>query len=221
MGRPGEPPVRATIGARRHAADLVPGIDRCLRQHGAAWSDVTDVIVSDGPGSFTGLRIGFATAAGIIREHRRIALWTGPSLMAAAAAGADAAGGPVAALYDALRGEVFAGVYQFGGEVRTLLAPSLTTAAALAASPIRPRLAVGDGAVAYPEEVRRWTGTNPQPAPVDRIAESLIRLAALNAVTRVDDLASWEPTYGRAAEAQVKWEKKHGKPLPDPARRPR
>jgi len=28
------------------------------------------------------------------------------------------------------------------------------------------------------------------------------------------DLASWEPDYGRLAEAQVRWEAAHGRPLP-------
>jgi tRNA threonylcarbamoyladenosine biosynthesis protein TsaB len=28
------------------------------------------------------------------------------------------------------------------------------------------------------------------------------------------DLASWEPDYGRLAEAQVRWERAHGRPLP-------
>jgi tRNA threonylcarbamoyladenosine biosynthesis protein TsaB len=27
------------------------------------------------------------------------------------------------------------------------------------------------------------------------------------------DLASWEPSYGRLAEAQVRWEAAHGRPL--------
>ena len=33
---------------------------------------------------------------------------------------------------------------------------------------------------------------------------------------RVEDVAGWEPEYGRPAEAQAVWEKKHGRPLPSP-----
>jgi hypothetical protein len=36
------------------------------------------------------------------------------------------------------------------------------------------------------------------------------------AVARLDDPAGAEPTYGRLAEAQVRWEHAHGRPLPDP-----
>jgi hypothetical protein len=32
---------------------------------------------------------------------------------------------------------------------------------------------------------------------------------------RVDDVGGWEPEYGRLAEAQVRWETLHGKPLSD------
>jgi hypothetical protein len=40
-----------------------------------------------------------------------------------------------------------------------------------------------------------------------------MRLASLVERGGVADLASWEPSYGRLAEAQVKWEAEHGRPL--------
>ena len=40
-----------------------------------------------------------------------------------------------------------------------------------------------------------------------------VRLADLLDATPAADLARWEPMYGRLAEAQVKWEATHGRPL--------
>ncbi len=46
----------------RHGEFLAPGIDFCLTQAGASPADVTGVVCGIGPGLFTGLRVGIATA---------------------------------------------------------------------------------------------------------------------------------------------------------------
>jgi tRNA threonylcarbamoyladenosine biosynthesis protein TsaB len=50
---------------REHAKNLSPFIDEILRETGATYADIDAVAVSKGPGSYTGLRIGVATAKGI------------------------------------------------------------------------------------------------------------------------------------------------------------
>ena len=47
-------------------------------------------------------------------------------------------------------------------------------------------------------------------APRARAAAQLTKLIDATAAA---DLAAWEPAYGRLAEAQVKWEAAHGRPL--------
>lgn len=59
---------RADLGeARAHASDLMPAIDRIVREFGATPADVSAVLVGTGPGSYTGLRVGIATALGLAR----------------------------------------------------------------------------------------------------------------------------------------------------------
>jgi tRNA threonylcarbamoyladenosine biosynthesis protein TsaB len=53
--------------ARAHASDLVPALDRMLKELGATAAEITAVLVGTGPGSYTGLRVGIATALGIAR----------------------------------------------------------------------------------------------------------------------------------------------------------
>ena len=50
---------------RNHASILLPSIDNCIRKSGITLNELDAVAVSMGPGSFTGLRIGVATAKGI------------------------------------------------------------------------------------------------------------------------------------------------------------
>jgi tRNA threonylcarbamoyladenosine biosynthesis protein TsaB len=53
--------------ARAHAGDLLPELDSILRGIGASPADISAVLVGTGPGSYTGLRVGIATALGIAR----------------------------------------------------------------------------------------------------------------------------------------------------------
>ena len=46
----------------RHGEELLARLDECLAEVGALRADLTAVVVGTGPGSFTGLRIGLATA---------------------------------------------------------------------------------------------------------------------------------------------------------------
>ena len=213
--------VRSMRGARQHAAQIVLLVDQVLTLAAVRVRNLGAVIVADGPGSFTGLRIGWAAAKGLVHDSG-IPLRAIPSLMAAAHAAAHGDVGPVAACFDALRGQVFGAVYAFPpGRVETLVAPGLFTLGALArVTPVRPLVAVGDGAVHYPEEVVEWTRRPPLSLEaLPPVASSLLVLGGRDgAVRSLDDPATAEPEYGRPAEAQAKWEAHHGRPLPHSSR---
>jgi tRNA threonylcarbamoyladenosine biosynthesis protein TsaB len=210
-------------GARRQAAELIVLVDQVLKQAGLSPRDLAGVVMGDGPGSFTGLRVGWAAAKGLAQEAG-LALRAVPSLMAAAAAAAPQLGAvPIAACYDALRGEVYGALYVFReGSVETLVAPRATTVADLARTAgVRPRLVVGDGAVRYRDDVLRWSGA--APVPLEQLPPTATTLLTLftraGAARPLDDPLSAEPAYGRPAAAQAQWEARHGRPLPDSTRR--
>ncbi len=217
VGEPGAVAAEIVVSDRRHATALMPAIDRAMDLAGLEYRDLTGVILGDGPGSFTGLRIGFATAIGILSENEDLEVRVAPSLLALAWGFHFVSGRSVAALYDALRGEVFAAVYRFqGAAVQAALAPCLTTVTQLTElAAVTPTLAVGSGAVLHQSAIREWTGADPvgPPIAVPR-AGALIELLAVEGATQcVADPLSLEPCYGRLAEAQVRWEKKHGREL--------
>jgi len=213
--------VRSMSGARQHAAQIVPLIDQVLTLAAVRVRNLAAVIVADGPGSFTGLRIGWAAAKGLAHDSG-IPLRTIPSLMGAAHAASHGQVGPVAACFDALRGQVFGAVYAFPpGRVETLVAPGLFTVGALArVAPVRPLVAVGDGAVRYPDEVVEWTRRPPLSLEaLPPVASSLLVLAGRDGASRsLEGATTAEPDYGRPAEAQAKWEAHHGRPLPHSSR---
>lgn len=221
VGSPGGALAEVTFSDRRHAAALMPAVDEARRLAGAGWSDLAGIVVADGPGSFTGLRIGLATVKGILAVHDRLEVHSAPSLLSLAWGVAHLVSGPVAALYDALRGDVYAAVYEREGEkVRVHQAPVVLPAADLAQRIVcRPAIAVGDGAVAHAMLVTSWTGRAPvgPPAGAPRASTLLSLLAVDGAIERIGDIDAFEPTYGRRAAAQDRWEAAHGRPLPDPA----
>jgi tRNA threonylcarbamoyladenosine biosynthesis protein TsaB len=220
VGRPGTALAEIAIAPQRHAADVLPAAEQVLERVGGTFDQLDGIVVGDGPGSFTGLRIGLATAKGLAMGREDLAFQAVPSLMAAAWNGRRITDGSIAALYDALRGEVYAAVYRFAGDaVETVVAPRLTTVEALAArggSP--PGVAVGDGAAAFADAVRAWTGAEPVGPPDGApCAAALLELLAVRGAARsVTDVAGFEPDYGRPPAAQDRWEREHGRPLPHP-----
>jgi len=133
-------------GARpAHASRLLAAAEEALATAGVGWEELERLAVGVGPGSFTGLRIGIATARALA-QGRGLPV-VGVSTLEALARGPDAP--LVLAVLDARRGEAFAAAWRDG---TPLLAPAALAPEALAervrAMPAPP-LAVGDGAVRF------------------------------------------------------------------------
>jgi tRNA threonylcarbamoyl adenosine modification protein YeaZ len=189
LGTPADPGDDVRLGDRRALSREIEGVVAALlAAHGAAARDLTAVLVADGPGSFTGLRIGAAFAKGLCRALG-VPLVSAPSLLGAAAGAARAAGAvppvEVAVRYDALRGQWFRAVYRLGtAGVEVLEAPGLA-----------PHGAGPDDAT-----FRGLAAT-----AADASAAALLGLVGRpGGPAVVADPSSWEPAYGRPAEAEAR-----------------
>jgi tRNA threonylcarbamoyladenosine biosynthesis protein TsaB len=197
------------IAEARHDAkgrtnDLLVTIDRLCREAEVAPTALDAIAIGAGPGSFTGLRIGMATAKGIAFAAQR-PLWAVSSLAALAhdAATQRAADGVIVSVLDARKGEVFAGCYD--GDARPLsdervLAPGAVADFVRGAVGDRLVSYAGDAITAYPDVfgslADRWFVTTPSGVAVARLA-----LAG----SRVDVTTGGAPTYIRPSEAEVKY----------------
>ncbi|MET0604119.1 MAG: tRNA (adenosine(37)-N6)-threonylcarbamoyltransferase complex dimerization subunit type 1 TsaB, partial [Baekduia sp.] len=103
-----------------HTTQLLPLAHAALTEAGASWSDLTRIGAGVGPGTFTGIRIGVATARALAQglDVETVAL----STLHALALGAVRGNGPVLAILDARRGEAYLAAYDPAGA--QVLAPS-------------------------------------------------------------------------------------------------
>lgn len=190
-----------TLGlTTRHSELLLPGIDFVLHAAGVGRAELDGIVVGAGPGSFTGVRIAAATARGLAAALH-IPLFAHSSL-AAVAAGARTGDRPVCALFDARRGEVYAGCYRFAdGRMDVLLAPAALPLATVLerVAPYQPLFA-GDGAVRY---AARLPVAPLPPLLAPPRAAALLWLQQLDPdAGRVRAVAGWEPAYLRESGAE-------------------
>ena len=201
----------ALRGRRRHVETLSPALEHLLAQVGLRPADLGLVAVDIGPGLFTGLRVGIASAKALA-QSLGIGLVTATSLDILAA-GASGAGhrGLVLACVDARRAEVFAGVRELddaGAVIGEPIPPGLFTPAdllrALQVLGGAPVLAVGDGAVRYQAALEAVPGVRSAapalsfPPPAALLALALERIGAGETPVRPELVV---PLYIREADA--------------------
>lgn len=141
-------------GRPRHAELLLTEVERSVAAAGG-WEHIDRIAVGVGPGSFTGLRIGIATARALA-QARELPLVPVSSLAALArgiAEHRDAGGRLPLPVIDARRSQVFAALYGPDGEA--ILEPMVVSpgelADRLAGQPTA--LAAGDGALRFAAEL--------------------------------------------------------------------
>jgi tRNA threonylcarbamoyladenosine biosynthesis protein TsaB len=188
----------------QHSPALLPLAERLLRDLGMSVQDLELVVCSIGPGSFTGIRIGLATALGI--GHGRGIPVVGVSTLDALGASWAAYGGDVFPVIDARRGNIYTARYTGGsrqGDYRDVSPADLAELLADAQSPLlvgadSPRILelLGDTQVAA-------GGGCGAPAIADSVdPRSLLRLGVEGYRKRGADPAPLRPLYLRKSEAE-------------------
>jgi tRNA threonylcarbamoyl adenosine modification protein YeaZ len=177
------------VDARRHGELLAPGIAAALSAAGVTLREIDVVACGNGPGPFTGLRVGLVTAR-TLAHARGIPAYGVCSLDALAAA----AGGDVVVATDARRREVYWARYAGGRRVE---GPAVDRPGDLAAR-LAGAAVVGHGAVLYPDQL----GAPDPAAPIYPSAQWVGRLVArrLRDGGQPDPVA---PLYLRRPDAEI------------------
>jgi tRNA threonylcarbamoyladenosine biosynthesis protein TsaB len=215
-----------------HATRLLSMAAELLAQAELRWSDVQRIAVGVGPGRFTGLRVGIATARGLAQSlsaelvgvsslhvlavpamHDRHE--TGAQAGCdAASAGAEPPSTGTIAVIDARRGEAFAGGYAGGAEIvvpralRPAELEGIVTQLERDGAPAgRPWRAVGDGALLYAERLRAGGVDVAEPSsPLHQLdGTAVCELGALTVPAAAGDavLAAVLPDYRRSPDAKL------------------
>ena len=199
---------------RRHAENLAPQIDFVRGQAGIELSDLGAVAVDVGPGLFTGLRVGIATA--VVMSHALgvpMIPVTSHDLMAFPARWSSRL---IVTALDARRGELFTALFRkVPGGIQRVREVNVCTPDDLAAElevADEPALLVGDGALRYADtfhDIRRIEMAEQGLAQPS--ARSLVQLAHARAM-REEFVQPWEvePVYLRKPDAEINWSTREG-----------
>lgn len=180
---------------------LMPTVAECLAEAGVGRGEIARIVCGSGPGSFTSLRVAGSVAKGLAAGYGVELYAVSSLLLTASGAQPSLPIGEYLSVLDAMRGEFFAAriTIRPGGVAIQAEPVALMTAAQLGDLALRePALTIiGPG---------REIDAHPHARGVAPILASIIDAGPV-------DLAAWEPDYGRLAEAQVRWEAEHGRPL--------
>ena len=190
--------------ARRHGRDLAPAVKSLLDEAGWKPRDVHAVVVSRGPGSYTGLRVGLMSAKAFAYATGCVVL--GLDTFAAVAVRAPAAAARLDVLADAQKDNVY--VQPFGRD-----GAAWRPLAALAIRPFAEWLAGREASAwATGPGLRKWESHLPPDVPRvesaawEPDAESLLRLGLTRYLAgESDDVWGLEPLYLRPSSAEEQW----------------
>jgi len=191
-----------------HSRRLLAGVDWLLQETGIDWSRIDAVAVSQGPGSFTGLRIGLATAKGLALAGgaKLIGVGTLDGLAAQLFAAGDILICPV---LDARKKEVYCGFYRCDdrGLPRRLGEYLVTSPESLCAGIDEPAVLLGDGATLYNDLFQEKLGSLLKTAPANLYfpRAATIGSLALDKWHQDEflDPPGAEPIYIRPSEAEL------------------
>lgn len=196
-----------TLGGKvTHSRRLLHAIDWVMEMSDVTWQAIDGIAVSLGPGSFTGLRIGMATAKGLAAAAEKTLY--GVSTLDGLAAKCITPS-LICALLDARKKEVYAAFYRCdvnGFPVRigemSVLSPEV-----LAGLIDEPVLMIGDGAVVYKEVFQKALGQFFSLAPAMLHEPSAVPLGLLGCEKLLDgetfDIDTGVPLYIRSSDAEL------------------
>lgn len=201
---------------KTHSQTLLPMIDSMVSLLGVDLSTIDAIAVSGGPGSFTGLRIGSATAKGLGLALNKPLIHV-PTLDGTAY-NMFGASGLICPIMDARRNQVYTGIYRFEKEFQTVMEQD-----ALDMNDLIQRLNemgervifLGDGVPVYEKLIAEHLTVPYDFAPAHTNRQRAASIAALGAIYfaegKIESAAEHGPDYLRKSQAEREREEREAK----------
>ncbi len=193
-----------------HSRNLLPMVEEALDKGGKTMADITLVAAVVGPGSFTGVRIGVATAQGLARARGIQCLPV--NALEAMAGSVYAPVHVICPIRDARSMQVYGAAFRAGKRLMDDMALPLAEYLALVAPFEGPLLFLGDGVKPCREQIEKALGARAQFAPPHLVlpgAGAAAHLASLQPDKAVPP-GELKPLYLRAPQAERLRAQKHG-----------
>ena len=196
---------------RNHSTRVLPAIEYLLKDVGYTLEDIDKIVVAEGPGSYTGLRIG-VTIGKTLAWTLKIPISGVSSLKAMAASGRYFTG-YLSPLMDARRGNVFTGLYRYRDEQLEEVIEDQHIAVADWAERLKslkePILFLGTDVPLHQETFQTMLGEKAQFPAIPQNIQRPGELALLGKDALEQSAHSFVPNYLRLAEAEAKWRAKN------------
>ncbi|MGA1795714.1 MAG: tRNA (adenosine(37)-N6)-threonylcarbamoyltransferase complex dimerization subunit type 1 TsaB [bacterium] len=191
-----------------HSERLLPGIDRIFRETGTMLKDCDGICVSIGPGSFTGLRIGLATAKGLAFAAGKP--MAGVSSLETLALGIPLARMPICPVIDARKGEVFACIFEWRGSELVSRTPEMVVSPEILMEKItEPTILVGNGLIPYGAFFRQGLKEKAVflTPPFNFPRASVLAMRGMDRLSQGKGVGPEDlvPVYIRPSEAEINW----------------
>jgi len=200
---------------KQHSVILMEMIDQLLKNVSLTISDIDGFVVSKGPGSFTGLRIGIATVKGL--SHGTGKPFVGVSSLDGLAYNMAFTSGIICPIMDALRGNVYTALYKFNGtileRISDYMAISMDELIAMIKKENMQATFIGDAVHMYKEKLL-------SDLPMVQFAPTHLNLARAASLGELgfsslalglqEDINTFAPVYLRKSQAEREYEKKMG-----------
>lgn len=197
--------------ALTHSETLMPMIDCALKSVKLTPSDVDLFAVSNGPGSFTGIRIGVSTIKALAYAVNKPVIGIG-TLYALSANLACVESMPICPIMDARRNQVYNALYSFhDGKANILVPPRALSIDDLCSTVSFPVMFVGDGVGVYKDRIVELCGENAHFAPPHMRTQKAASVAYLASIADESEYLTpeaLEVCYLRKSQAEREREEK-------------
>lgn len=193
---------------KNHSVRVMPAIETLMKDCDMKPSDLSKIVVAEGPGSYTGVRIG-VTIAKTLAWTLNIPLTGVSSLEVLAASAGRYFEGVISPIFDARRGQIYTGLYQFHeGKLITKNKDQLVLSKDWAAE-LKERsekvLFIGNDLPLHKETFEEINGAQAVFAEITEHNPRPAELALLGRDKEAEDIHSFVPNYIRLAEAEANW----------------